>query len=241
MSKTNSLFKTDIIDGLRDCAPVFFAASPFGALFGATAISAGLSWQEAMLASLTMYAGASQFVMIELNGFGISAWSVALAVFAVNFRHILYSASLARKLGSFSFFQKYAGLFLLTDPQWAVSEARHESQGLRPAYYFSYGILLYSLWILSTALGVVFGSLIDDPSAYGFDFILPLYFLTILVGFRTRRKFYPIVIVSGIASFVLYNFVGPPWHIALGALCGVFVAAAMPQEKSQIKNEEGGS
>lgn len=238
MSVNKSSFKTDVKDGLRDCLPIFFAAFPFGVLFGAAAISAGLSWQEAMLASLTMYAGASQFVLIELYGLNLPAWSLALAVFAVNFRHILYSASLARKLGNFSFFQKFTGLFLLTDPQWAVSEARHDKQGLTPAYYFAYGLLLYSLWILATALGVMFGSLIEDPSVYGFDFILPLYFLTILVGFRTRRKFYPIVIISGIASFALYQLVGPPWHISLGALCGVFAAAAMPVSGEERRGEQ---
>lgn len=233
---SESVFKTDIKDGLRDCVPIIFAITPVGAIFGAAAISAGFSWQEALLASLAMYAGASQFVLLELYGFNLPAWSVALAIFAVNFRHILYSASLARKFESFSVFQKFSGLFFLTDPQWAVAETRHEKQGLRPAYYFSYGLLLYFLWIITTALGVVFGSLIEDPAAYGFDFILPLYFLTILVGFRTRRKFYPIVIISGLASYALFLLVGPPWHISLGALCGVFAAAAMPvnDEKGEV-------
>lgn len=236
MNEEKSVFRTDIKDGLRDCVPIIFAATPVGAIFGAAAISAGFSWQEAMLASLAMYAGASQFVLLELYGFNLPAWSVLLAIFAVNFRHILYSASLANKFGSFSFIQKFTGLFLLTDPQWAVSETRHEKQGLRPAYYFSYGLLLYALWIAATAIGVIFGSLLEDPSAYGFDFILPLYFLTILVGFRSRRKFYPIVIISGIASYALYLLIGPPWHISLGALCGVFAAALMPvsDEKGEV-------
>lgn len=232
MSDNTSTFKRDVKDGLRDCAPIIFAVTPFGALFGATAISAGLSWQEAMLASLTMYAGASQYLLIELYGLDLPIWSVLLAIFAVNFRHILYSASLAGKLEQFSFTQKFTGLFFLTDLQWVVSEARHEKQGLRPAYYFSYALFLYALWILATAIGVVFGSFIEDPKAFGFDFILPLYFLTILVGFRTRRKFYPIVIISGVSSYLLYLLIGSPWHISLGAMCGVIAAAAMPVNDS---------
>ena len=218
----------EFVAGFKDSIPIIFAVSPFGALFGAAAIAAGLTPSEAILSSMVMFAGASQFVFIEVNGLDVPAWSVVLAVFAVNFRMILYSASLGRKMTAFSTLQKYFSFLLLTDPAWAASEARHDSQGLRPAYFMGYAIPLYLLWIGVTAHGVSFGRLIDDPVKFGFDFLLPVYFLTILMGFRKRPRWLPIVLVSGIASVLIYKFVGPPWHISLGALIGVGVAAMLP-------------
>ena len=177
---------------------------------------------------MVMFAGASQFVFIEVNGLDVPAWSVLLAVFAVNFRMILYSASLGRKMATFSTLQKYSSFLLLTDPAWAASEARHDSHGLRPAYFMGYAVPLYIIWVAVTALGAVFGRLIDNPVDFGFDFLLPIYFLTILMGFRKRPRWLPIVLVSGIASALIFKFIGPPWHISLGAIIGVCVAAMLP-------------
>jgi len=78
------------------------AVCAFAAVFGATAIESGLSLFDIMLASAIMFAGASQFVFLEILGYQAPAWSIVLGVFAVNFRHILYSASLGRSMGQFS-------------------------------------------------------------------------------------------------------------------------------------------
>lgn len=218
----------EFFQGARDALPIITAASPFGALFGAAAMAAGLTPGEAIAASALLYAGASQFVFLEVNGLGVPVWSVLLAVFAVNFRHLLYSASLAHKLDAFGFWQKVLAFFFLTDPQWASAEARFDRCGLRPAYYFGYAVLLYSLWLIGTLVGIFFGSLIEDPNRLGFDMLLPVYFLVLLMGFRGRPRWLPVVVVSGVTSALLTVTIGPPWHISLGALSGILVAAAMP-------------
>ena len=48
--------------------------------------------------SATVYGGASQMVGIELFGQKIAPWLIVLSIFAVNFRHVLYSAALGRRL-----------------------------------------------------------------------------------------------------------------------------------------------
>jgi predicted branched-subunit amino acid permease len=53
----------------------------------------GLSAGEAVLMSATVYAGASQMVGIELFGSDVAPWLIVFSVFAVNFRHVLYSAA----------------------------------------------------------------------------------------------------------------------------------------------------
>ena len=225
--------RRDFVQGLRDALPLLVAASPFGAVFGAAAAAAGYSFLEVVLASATIFAGASQFVFIEVNGLGVPAWSVVLAVFAVNFRHILYSAATGRRIARFGPLQKIGAFFLLTDLQFAACEVRAGAKGERgisPGYYFGYGSILYVFWVVATALGAWFGKLIERPADFGLDFILPVYFLSILMGFRKRAGFLPVALSSGAVSYGVYLTAGPPWHIASGALAGIVVAAAMAKD-----------
>ncbi|MCB1385065.1 MAG: AzlC family ABC transporter permease [Nitratireductor sp.] len=221
----------EVRKGVREFVLVAFPVAMFGVMFGAASSAAGYSVGVTVWSSAAIFAGASQFVFLDVYRQGIPVWSVALAVFAVNFRHILYSAALARKIAHFSFVQKTAALFLLTDLQFAIVEKRYEAERGRwrvaPAFYFAFGICSYCLWLVTTGLGAVFGALIEDPAVIGFDFVLPIYFLSILMGFRARRSFLPVVVVSAAAALLAQKWFGPPWHISLGGICGILAAGIL--------------
>ncbi len=215
-------------DALRDVAPMAVGAAPFGMVFGAASVANGYSLFETMLSSAAMFAGASQFVLMEVNGFGVPAWSVALAVFAVNFRHVLYSAATGRRIVQFPFWQKALAFFLLTDLQFAAGEMRgNEGRAVSAAWYFTLGGVLYALWLVTTLVGGLFGRLIEDPKDLGLDFLLPVYFLAVLMGFRKRTGFLPIALASALGSVLAFKLLGPPWHFALGGLAGIALAAFM--------------
>ncbi len=217
----------DIKDGIRDVLPILPAIFPFGGVFGALAVEQGLSSGEVFLASMTIFAGASQYAMLDLMGQNVPAWSIVLAVFAVNFRHVLYSASLARKLAQFKPWQRWVGMFLLVDPQFATADTRAATHGLRPAYFFASGLLLYSNWLFSNAVGAQFGALLENPADYGLDFILPIYFAGLVMGFHKRPRFLPILLISTAVSLVTYHTIGSPWHISIGGVAGLILAAIL--------------
>lgn len=223
-----------MVDGLRDALPILVAVLPFGAVFGTLAIEQGLSFGETMLASATIYAGASQYAMIDLLGQGVPAWSIVLAVFAINFRHVLYSASLGRRLTAFSSVQKALAFFLLVDPQFAAAELRAITRGVRPAYFFAYAFLLYGSWLAANAIGAMFGAFLESPESFGFDFILPIYFTGLVMGFHKRPNFVGVLLVSILASLVAYYSVGIPWHISLGGLAGLTMAALFSTPDAEI-------
>lgn len=220
--------KRDIIEGIKAALPAMLAAAPFGLLFGALAIDNGFTVFEAVLMSATVFAGASQMVGIDLFGDRIAPWLIVLSIFAVNFRHVLYSAVIGRQTASWSPVQRMIGFFFLIDPQYAESEKRIESG--RPftfAWYISGAFTFYLTWIVEGWLGAVFGRLVANPAAYGVDFLLPIYFLILVMGFRRRPNWLPVVAVSGVASVAAYAVVGSPWHVSIGALAGVLAAAAI--------------
>lgn len=235
--QAKATFAGEVREGLRTVAPMAVGAAPFGLVFGAASIANGYTLFDTLLSSATIFGGASQFVFMEVNGFGVPAWSVVLAVFAVNFRHVLYSASIGRRLGDYSFLQKALAFFLLTDLQYAVTEMRGAGgRKVSPAFYFTIGGALYLLWMVTTLVGGLFGRLIEDPRSLGLDFLLPVYFLAVLMGFRSRKGFLPIALSSALVSVLAFRLLGPPWHFALGGLAGVLLAAALasPERRPDV-------
>jgi 4-azaleucine resistance transporter AzlC len=221
--------------GARESLPIVAAAAPFGMLFGALAIDNGLSVGEAVLMSATVYAGASQMVGIELFGTGVAPWLIVFSVFAVNFRHVLYSAALGRKMGLMPGWRKALAFFFLVDPQFAAAEARAEhGKPLTMAWYMGMALPIYILWVLEAWVGALFGSLIADPKIYGLDFLLSIYFLGLVLGFRKRANWLPVVLASSIGSILAYILVGSPWHVSLGALAGVAMAVFLPATSEPV-------
>jgi predicted branched-subunit amino acid permease len=223
--------------GLREAVPIVIVIVPFGAVFGTVAFQAKLTLAETIGFSAFLYAGASQLAAVQMVAIGAPLWAVLLSIVAVNFRHVLYSASLGRVLTRFSVAQKAAAFYLLVDPVFGAAEARAATKPLTRSFYFVYAVTLYVAWLLSCWLGYVFGRLIDDPHALGLDFILPVYFLALVTDFRKRAKFFAVAAISALTSCLLYVTVGPPWHVTFGGLAGIaYAALADPKAgKSETK------
>lgn len=226
--------RSDFLRGLSDSIPVVVAVAPFSLLFGVLAVDNGFLVFEAVLMSLTVFAGASQMVGIELFGHHVAPWLIVVSIFAVNFRHVLYSAALGRRIGDWPAIAKAVGFFFLVDPQFAESE-RRAAQG-KPvtfSWYMGLGLSTYVFWVAGSWLGAVSGGLIPDTQALGIDFLLPIYFLGLVLSFRDRPLFVPIVAVSAVVSILAYETIGSPWHVSAGAVAGVVVAVIMPGKSGE--------
>ncbi|WP_027488073.1 AzlC family ABC transporter permease [Allorhizobium undicola] len=220
---------SDFFKGARQSIPVGVSTLPFAILYGAIAATHGHSTFEATLTSAALFAGASQLVGIELFSHNVPAWLIVLSIFAVNFRHILYSAAAGPYFSKFSPMQKLLAFFMLTDPQFAEMARRSETPApVSFSWYMGFALAIYLPWVGFTAVGTLFSSVIGDPKALGLDVLLPLYFMGSLLGFRRRPKFLPVAAASAIASIIAIKLVGSPWHVSIGALAGIVTAALLP-------------
>lgn len=221
--------------GVRLSIPVVVASGPFAMLFGAIAVDNGFSVFEALLMSAAVFGGASQMVGIELFGQHVAPWLIVLSIFAVNFRHVLYSAAIGRNLSHWPLGRQAVAYFLLTDPQYAFAESEAQSgRKIGFAWYMGAALTIYVSWNMLTVAGAVAGMLIPDTGALGIDFLLPIYFLGLVMDFRKRPLWLPVVVVSALGSIVAYRLVGSPWHVSLGALAGVALAVVLPPSRSGI-------
>ena len=220
--------RTDVAAAIRDSLPITVAVAPFAAVFGGLAVQAGWAPWQALLASATIFAGASQYVALDLWGRAVPAWAIVLTVFAVNFRHVLYSASIGRRMGAWAPWKRALCFAFMVDPAFAAADARARTHGLTFAYFLAYGAALWVGWMAMNAVGVVFGALIESPERWGLDFILPIYFLALVVGMRGQRRFAGIVVVSALVAVSVQVVAGSPWHIMAGGVAGMAYAALRP-------------
>jgi 4-azaleucine resistance transporter AzlC len=209
--------------GARDIAPILVATIPFGLIFGALAAKESISLTDSVLLSGLTFAGASQFAALEFWAHPLPFWTILFSVTAVNLRLLLYSAALGGRIAHWPGLARYLGLGLLTDPTFALAEL--QPGRLSAAYYFGLSLPIYVNWIATTAIGFVFGSLIDRPEAIGLDLVVAAYFIHLVMSFRKRPNAGAVIAASAMASLIAYLTAGPPWHFAAGALVGMAVAA----------------
>jgi predicted branched-subunit amino acid permease len=142
--------------GARAEIPLLIGVFPFGMIYGALALNAGLSPAAALMMSSMVVAGSAQFITAQLVHESTPGFVIVLTIAVVNLRHMLYSASLAPYLAALSTHWKALLSYLLTDEAYAPTILHYEKEGLTPySHWFllGAGCTLWFFWQVSTALG----------------------------------------------------------------------------------------
>src|SRR5512141_2115262 len=86
--------RSEFWGGVRDTFPLVVGAIPFGIIFGALAVTSGITPGAALAMSAIVFAGSSQFIAAGLVASGTPILVIILTTLVVNLRHALYAASL---------------------------------------------------------------------------------------------------------------------------------------------------
>jgi 4-azaleucine resistance transporter AzlC len=184
--------------GIQAEFPLLVGVFPFGMIYGALALNAGLSKSASQMMSSIVFAGSSQFVTTQLVHDSAPGFVIVLTIAVVNLRHILYSASLAPYLASVSMRWKTLLSYLLTDEAYAPTVIKYEREGVQPFshwFLFGAGLALWSTWQVSTALGIFLGTAI--PESWSLDFALPLTFIAMVVPVLKGRPYIAAALSAG--------------------------------------------
>ena len=84
--------------GMKAGLPIAIGYLPIAITFGLLAKSAGLPNVISALMSFAVYAGASQFIAVQLFSLGTLPWEIILTTFIINLRHLLMSAAISQRL-----------------------------------------------------------------------------------------------------------------------------------------------
>ncbi len=213
-----------ISEGLKRTFPLFIGVIPFGLAYGISAKTAGLSLFHTVFMSLFVFAGASQFIAVEM--IKEKAWVAAILIttLVVNMRHILMSLSLKPYLNRYGLLQKLAVSFGLVDEMYAVSSIyfTEKKQGFI-SFMFASAALMYIGWAGSSLLGYILGKQIDDPLKWGLDFAMPATFIGILVPQLKSKTIICAAAASAAGSVAFKVWMNNPMFILFGALAGASV------------------
>jgi len=229
---------------MKDALPIVLGYLPVGMAFGLLAGNAGLAPSEAGLMSLLVYAGASQFLAIEMIFKGITWLPIVLATFFVNLRHILMSSNL-------SLYFKNARLPLLgflsaqlTDESFAVAMSNLPKVKNNPPYLFGLQITSHLAWVIGSIGGALFGPFIKI-SEFGLPFALPSLFICLLVFQLKTVRHFGIMAIAGVSSLFFKWALQGNWYILLAALLaggiGVVVEIINGKRKTEGEGQEAQS
>lgn len=219
-------------DGVRAEVPLLIGVFPFGMIYGALALNAGLSPVESQMMSSVLFAGSAQFVTTQLIQSATPGPVIILTIAVVNLRHMLYSASLAPYLKHLSMKWKILLSYLLTDEAYAPSVLNYEGKGVTPAghwFLLGAGFSLWFTWQVSTAFGIFLGARI--PEELPLDFALPLTFIAMVVPTLKKRPMIAAALSAGVIALLAYNL---PYKLGLilAALTGIIIGTMLESKTS---------
>jgi 4-azaleucine resistance transporter AzlC len=206
--------------GFRQSIPVALSVFAYGLVFGVLAKQANLSFLEALLMSVLVYAGASQFTALGLWVTPLPALTIILTTFIINLRHILMGASLYPYIRKLKALPRNIILYFMSDESWALTMGQFQAGKRNGAFLFGAGIALGFGWWGSTVVGYLLGNLIENPKSWGLDFAFLAVFIALLVAqWRGKKSVIPWLVAGAVAVAASYLLPGK-WYILLGGLAG---------------------
>ena len=229
---------TSFFEGMRDTTPLIIGAIPFGIIFGTLAGGVGLPAAGAMGMSLFVFAGSSQFVALGMLANGAAWPMIVLTTLVVNFRHLLYTATLLPHLRRLPARWQAVLAFGLTDETFVVSVGRWQQADAPPnRHWYQLGSMLfmYTNWNLCTFIGLMAGRLLQDIGGWGLDFAMLAAFIGMLIPYFKERPNQCAMLAAGITAIALN---GLPHRLGLIIASFVGVVAGVLAERLSGKTAE---
>jgi 4-azaleucine resistance transporter AzlC len=223
----NKRLKT-LTKGIADVSPLMIPVVPFGIIFGVIGMELGLSPYMTFGMSVIIFGGASQIVLLQLFSGGASSLVAITSVGAVNSRHLLYGAVFSEYLSHLKLSWKVILSYVLIDQAFAVSNTyfkKNKENEFKHYHLLGAGFTCWTVWQISTVLGIVLGSVI--PEELGLSFTISLTFLALLINDFRKLKNVLVMLVSGIVATIGYNTIPFQAYIIIAALSALLVATLL--------------
>lgn len=232
---------------VADSSVVMLGIAVLGLGLGIILNAHGLPIWTAPLLSALVFAGSVEFLMVGMISGGASVASIALTVFLVNARHLVYG--LSYPLHSVKgFWAKALAIHTLCDEAFALNSGpdRNERSGARILWV---NTLIYVSWILSVVLGYVLGaSFLNDLK--GVDFVMVAIFTVLAMdGYRANPDRVTALFVAISAAIALIFAPSSFLVVALGSYVVLLLArfpvakrrGTLPARSEQKTSEVTGS
>jgi predicted branched-subunit amino acid permease len=220
-----SVDRATVRRGITNALPLYVPAVPFALVIGLAIVEADLNLFSGWSGAWLIFGGAAQLTLVSLLGSGAAVLAAITAALVVNARHLMYSAAMAPIFQRQPAWFRWLGPYVLVDQMFALTviEKDRDPASFR-AYYLAAGATFWTLWQITTALGIAIGPVI--PEEWNLGFAVPLLFIGLVVlGVDKSSKLVAALVGAG----VTYLFAGLPNRTGLlvGALAGIVIGTMM--------------
>ena len=193
---------------------------PFGVAFGVASDQGGLRVIEAVGFSALVFSGSAQFAAVSVLSDGGTVAAAVISGLLLNLRSLAFGLVMAPALHGPRWWRAVAAQ-LMIDETTAVGSAQREVRWQRYGYLVT-GVTLFTLWNLSTLLGVsVLGSADELIDRAGIDATIPAAFLALLWPRLRDQRQRQISVLGALTAFALAPVVPPGVPIIAAALAVV--------------------
>ena len=229
---SNSLSnKENFLRGVKAALPIAVGYIPIAIAFGLLAKSVGVPSYVSALMSFLIYAGASQFIGVNLLVLGASWWEIVITTFILNLRHFLMTATIAQKLEEKASTKwRFLLAFGITDETFSMISFQNEKI-LSRYYAFGLNTVAFASWNFGTWIVLFFADGFPDLLKSSMGIALYAMFIGLLVP--QIKKYRPALIVSSMAVIIncLYTWLpitgnlSSGWGIILATVVSAAIGA----------------
>lgn len=219
-SRAIHMFRKGMVVGF----PIMLGYLPIAVTYGVLARQTGMSLVELSLMSGLVYAGASQFMAVNMIAAGTGAMEIIIATFVLNFRHFVMSLSFMNRLRKVALRWKLPLSIWLTDESFAVASFHPKEAERKHGAYFYLGIFLiaYLSWFTGSLLGGVLGDIIPENLSQSMGIALYAMFIGLLIP--SVKKNLKVGLIALLAMLINYLCIeigmSSGWAIVTGTIVG---------------------
>lgn len=213
--------------------PVLLGYLSIGIAFGLLFENAGYNFIWAFFMSLTVYAGAMQFIAVSFFYGGIGLIQIAVMTLVVNFRHIFYGLSFLDRFNGMGK-KKWYMAFALTDETYSLLCSTKAPEGVdEKKFLFCVALLDQSYWVLGSVIGSLAGAMITFDTT-GMDFAMTALFIVIFIDqWNAYSSHLPAMI--GIGSTIAVLLVVGPGNLVIPSMILIVVAIMLARKQIEGK------
>ena len=196
--------RTQIKLGLTDSLGVGLGIFPLGFALGVLVIQAGLPWWLAPALSIGIFAGSVELLLVSMLAAATPLITIAVTVFAVNFRHVFYALSFPLSRVRRGLPRAYS-VYALIDEAYATYVLMPPAK-LTSARIVSGQLVMQVYWVLGGLCGVALTGALATPIE-GFEFALVALFVVMTLDAARGKNEVPSIVIAGLsvsASMLLF-------------------------------------
>ena len=205
---------------LRDAVGIGIGVGVYGVSFGVLAVAAGLSPLQALVMSMLMFTGASQFAFVGVLASGGTSLAAMGPAVTLALRNAAYGLSLAPIMPG-RLRDRAVLAQLVIDESTAMARAHDDPGAARRALVVT-GLSVWICWSAGTLAGALLGGGLGDPRTLGLDAMFPAAFLALLAP-QLRHPGAPIAAIFGAIIGISLLSVAP-----VGVPVGAAVVGVVP-------------